>query len=164
MSPAATVLGERLQYFIHDDFDAIRMEISGSLLGAAARRAFDTWRRAAMIGSRRRQIVDISYVTEADENGRAALLAWQRHDAHILASSSASRAVLDSIASLTAGSSASAEAGSVASAEAIETNAENAGLPALADWNPRCDRDRERSNGRSERKYEGAKKCFRRAS
>jgi len=162
-NPAA-MFGPRLQYFIHDDFDAMRMEISGSLLGAAAQKAFDTWRRATAMAGRRQLIVDISYVTEADEKGRAVLREWQRRDAHIIATSSTSRDVLDSIAPPTAGTSASAEAGRSASAEVNQRNAENAGLLGHANWNAMCVSDGERRNRRSERKYEGAEKCFRRAS
>jgi hypothetical protein len=90
------------------------------------------------MAGRRRRIVDISYVTEADENGRAALRDCRLRDTYILATSPASRDVLDSIAPPTAGTSASAEAGRIASADVKQRNAENAGLPPHAEWNGKC--------------------------
>ena len=112
-----------LRYFVHDDSDAIRMEIAGSLSGAEAQKAFDSWRRATSVVQQSPLIVDITYVTEADESGRAALREWQRRDARILASSLESRALLHS-----AGSSAAADESGPASAHAKERNVENAAL------------------------------------
>ncbi len=113
-----------LRYFIHDDSDASRMELAGSLLGVEARQAFDSWRRTAAMAHHTPLIVDITYVTDADDDGRAVLREWQRHDARVLASSLASRALLHS-----AGTSAVADAGTTASAHPQEANVENAELP-----------------------------------
>lgn len=87
-----------LRYFIHDDFDAFRMEISGSLVGPAAQKAFEDWQTARFLARRARRVVDISYVTEADEDGKAVLRAWQEQKAQIVASTPASRAIANSIA------------------------------------------------------------------
>lgn len=83
MSPTAGG-GRPLQYFIHDDFDALRMEISGSLAGTAARKAYDAWRRATFLVGRQLLFIDISYVTDVDKQGRAALRAWQGHGVRIV--------------------------------------------------------------------------------
>ena len=93
-SPAGT---PPLRYFIHDDFDAFRMEVSGGFVGSAARRAYEAWRAARLLARRVRPIVDISYVTKADEYGRAVLQAWREQDVQIVAASPASSALANSI-------------------------------------------------------------------
>jgi len=94
-APAAVV--PSLRYFIHDDFDAFRMEISGSFVGRAAQKAYESWRSALFLARRARLVVDISHVTEADEQGKAVLRAWRRQDARIVASSAVSRKIANSI-------------------------------------------------------------------
>jgi len=84
MSPAITS-PQPLLYFIHDDFDALRIEISGSLIGTAAKKMYDAWRRVASIVRRQPLVVDISYVKETDEQGRAVLQTWQAQGARIIA-------------------------------------------------------------------------------
>ena len=86
-----------LRYFIHDDFDALRMEISGSLVGMEAQKAHESWRSALFLARRTRLLVDPSHVTEAAEQGKAVLRAWQGQDARIIASSTISRAIANSI-------------------------------------------------------------------
>ena len=98
MSPAVTS-GQPLQYFIHFDYDALRMEISGSLAGRSVQKAYEALRSASFLAGRRPLVVDISYVTETDEQGKAVLRAWQGQDAKIVASSVASRAIADFILS-----------------------------------------------------------------
>ena len=83
MSPA--IGGDRpLQYFIHDDFDALRMEISGSFIGRAAREAYEAWRRWILMVRPQPVVIDISYVTDADEGGKAILRAWRKQGARIV--------------------------------------------------------------------------------
>ena len=94
MSPAASS-GQPLQYFIHDDSDALRMEIAGSLAGKAAQKAYEDWRSSCMTG-RAPLVVDISYVTDADQDGRTVLRAWQVQGARIVASSFVSRGIVNS--------------------------------------------------------------------
>jgi predicted transcriptional regulator len=101
LSPA-TNSGQPLQYFIHDDSDALRMEIAGSLVGRAAQKAYEAWRSSSMTG-RQPLVVDISYVTDADQAGRAVLRAWQVQGARIVASSFISRAIVNSTLSGTTG-------------------------------------------------------------
>lgn len=91
----ATAGGQRLQYFIHNDTDALRMEMSGSLTGLEARQAYEAWRTATILAYQQRLVVDISHLTDADETGGAILRAWQRGSARIVASSAASRAIAD---------------------------------------------------------------------
>ena len=96
MNPAASG-AHPLRYFIHDDFDAFRIELSGSLVGRAAQKAYEAWRSESLLGRRARLVVDISYVTEADEHGKAVLRTWHELKARIVASSPASRAIADSV-------------------------------------------------------------------
>ena len=147
-----------LQYFIHDDFDAFRMEISGGFVGRAAQKAYESWRSALVLARRDRFVVDISHVTEADEQGRAVLQAWRRQDARIVASSAVSRKIANSIARETvpqpsasrsivgrlvsffswqaAGNPASAESLRASSADAKESRVENIGFPSAGQMEP----------------------------
>ena len=88
---------QSLRYFIHDDFDAFRMEVSGSLAGSAASTAYEAWRVARLLARRARLVVDVSYVTRVDEYGEAVLQAWQKQEVQIVASSPASLAIVNSI-------------------------------------------------------------------
>ena len=94
---AAALGGRPLRYFIHDDFDAFRIEISGNLAGRAAQKAYEAWRSARSMALRTRMVVDISFVTSADDVGQQVLRAWRDHDAQIVALSPASRAIVDLI-------------------------------------------------------------------
>jgi hypothetical protein len=142
-----------LRYFIHDDFDAFRIELSGSLVGLAAQKAYETWRSASLLGRRGRLVVDITYVTEADEHGKAVLRAWRELKARIVASSLASRAIADSVLDapvplpsarwtlvgplgsffrrLAAGNPAGAESAGIPSADAKQPDVENTGFPLI---------------------------------
>lgn len=88
MSPANS--RERsLQYFIHDDFDALRMEISGSLAGRDAQKAYDALRRESFMVRGQPLVIDISYVTDVDAQGQAVLQAWRGEGAQIVAAAGA---------------------------------------------------------------------------
>lgn len=149
MSPAATDF-QPLRYFFHYDFDAFRMEIAGNLAGRAARKAYESWRTARLSAGRRPLVVDITHITEADEEGRAVLRSWQEQNARIVASSWTFGAIASSVPSVppprlspqrlllrrlasrfswpTAGNPASAEGARAASAGAKHSSAENAGF------------------------------------
>ena len=142
-----------LRYFIHDDFDAFRIELSGSLVGLAAQKAYETWRSASLLGRRGRLVVDITYVTEADEHGKAVLRAWRELKARIVASSPASRAIADSVLDapvplpsarwtligplgsffrrLAAGNPAAAESAGIPSADTKQPDVENTEFPLI---------------------------------
>ena len=144
-----------LRYFIHDDFDAFRMELAGGLVGGAARVAYEAWRVARLLARRARLVVDISYVTQADEEGKAVLQAWREQQAHIVASSQASFAIANSITRApapvpsacrttdhrlgsffsrpTTGNLANAEASTVSSAASEQKGLENTGFPLLSE-------------------------------
>ncbi len=132
MSPAATH-AQPLQYFIHYDFDALRMEIAGSLIGKSAQRAYEAWRTALLMARRLPLVVDISYVTQADDCGRAVLRRWRKEEARLVASSSTARAIADSslcapVAGPTAGNPACAELTETGPADAKQNSSQNAGF------------------------------------
>jgi hypothetical protein len=88
---------ERLQYYIHDDKDALRLELSGSLGGTGARSVYHAWRTALSIVGERPVIADITFVTDADEGGRDLLHLWHRHGVRIKAATAESYALAKSI-------------------------------------------------------------------
>jgi hypothetical protein len=86
-----------LQYFIHHDSDALRIEMAGKLNGEAARSAYQSSRMAMLFAHKRPLVVDISFVVEADEIGQAVLRAWRQLQARIVARSPESRAIAEPI-------------------------------------------------------------------
>jgi hypothetical protein len=88
---------ERLQYYMHDEPDAFRFELSGSLSGKGAESVYHAWRTALSIIGARPLTVDITYIDDLDERGRSLLLLWHGHGARIVASSDESRALAELI-------------------------------------------------------------------
>jgi hypothetical protein len=86
-----------LQYFIHDDCDAVRIEMAGALSGAGARNAYQQSRMAMLFARERPLVVDITFVAEADDTGRVVLRAWRQLQARIVARSPESRAIAEPI-------------------------------------------------------------------
>jgi hypothetical protein len=83
----------RLQYYLHDKWDAFSLELAGSLSGDGAESVEQAWRTALSIIGNRPVIIDITFVIEADERGRALLTRWHESGARILAASRESRAL-----------------------------------------------------------------------
>lgn len=185
MSSAALGL-EPLEYFIHNDFDALRIEMAGTLSGAAARSAYEESITALRLWHQRRLIVDITYVDQADEMGRAVLRAWQQLRARIAAASPASRAIAAKIISAPPTESAprggflrrllSMDAGFCRSMLPGTRHSTKSGpgnrhpfrkitlkllrFTVKRIWNANCVRRSERANGSSSAKYRGEGKCF----
>lgn len=88
---------QNLQYYIHDESDAFRLELSGSLSGEGAQSVYQAWRTALSILGSRPVIVDITFVADADQRGRALLQLWHRRGARIIAASEQSRKLGESI-------------------------------------------------------------------
>jgi len=91
------VKDDRLQYYMHDDADAFRFELSGSLSGDGVRSMDHAWRTALSIIGERPLVADITYVTDADARGRALLLLWRRLGMRIIAASAESRALVETV-------------------------------------------------------------------
>jgi hypothetical protein len=86
-----------LQFYLHHDPDALRMELSGSLSGADVESVFHAWHIEIDRDPFRPFIADISFVTEADEYGLALLTIWHRSGAQIVARSDEARAIAEPI-------------------------------------------------------------------
>jgi len=126
---------QALEYYMHDEPDAFRFELSGSLSGDGARSVFQAWRTALSILGRRPMIVDISFVDEADQRGSALLRFWHRQGTRIVATSAASYTLA---AAAGAAIPAPAEDTSAASASAQKTALKSLLLRACAAWNAAC--------------------------
>jgi hypothetical protein len=88
---------QALQYYMHDGPTAFRFELAGSLSHQDARRLDQAWRTASSVIGDRKLIVDMTFVTGADEQGRALITRWHREGARLIANSKASRALAESI-------------------------------------------------------------------
>jgi hypothetical protein len=88
---------QTLEYYLHDEWDAFRFELAGSLSGDGAQSVYQAWRTALSITGDRPVIFDISFVVEADERGRALPLLWQQNGARFIAASPESRALAEPI-------------------------------------------------------------------
>lgn len=86
-----------LDYYMHDGKTAFRFELAGTLNNEGARRLEQSWRTASSVVGDRRLIVDITFVTSVDEQGRELLVRWHGQGAHLVANSRASRFLAESI-------------------------------------------------------------------
>ena len=84
---------ELLQYSIHDGSAAMRFELAGSLSGNGAQSVRYAWQTALSVIGDRPLVVDITRVSDADEDGHTLLLRWQQYGAKIIAESRESRAL-----------------------------------------------------------------------
>jgi hypothetical protein len=91
------VTNQALQYYIHDEPDAFRLELSGMLSGDGAHSVYHAWQTALSIIGKRPLIVDLTYIVDADEPGRTLIRLWRRSGARIVAASAKSRALAGSI-------------------------------------------------------------------
>ena len=83
----------RLQLVTHNNPDGVRFELAGRLSGMDAETLHQAWQREALDDALRPVIIDITWVTEADQSGRAVLLLMYRFGAHIIAKSPESQAI-----------------------------------------------------------------------
>ena len=84
-------------YYIHDEMEALRLEIRGPLLGHGVTSLDQAWRTGSSILNGRPLLIDLVSVEETDENGRDLLLAWHRMGARIMARSTESRLLAEGI-------------------------------------------------------------------
>ncbi len=82
---------QALKYYMHDGPSAFRFELSGDLSSEGARRLEQDWRSASSEIGRRTLNVDMTYVTSADEEGRALLRRSHYHGARLIARSKTTR-------------------------------------------------------------------------
>jgi hypothetical protein len=88
---------QTLQYYMHDGPTAFRFELAGDLNREGARRLDQAWRTASSVVGDRRLIVDMTFVTDVSEQGRALIHRWHEEGAQLIANSQASHALAESI-------------------------------------------------------------------
>jgi len=86
-----------LKYYMHDGSSAFRFELSGELSNDGARKLEHDWLTASSVIGHRTLIVDMTFLTGADEEGRALLARWHAGGARLVAKSKASRALAEAI-------------------------------------------------------------------
>jgi hypothetical protein len=86
-----------LDYYLHDGPTEFRVELVGTMNDEGARRLEQVWRTAGSLIGDRRPIVDMTFVSSVDEQGRALLASWHGDGARFIANSKASRALAESI-------------------------------------------------------------------
>jgi hypothetical protein len=91
---------QRLLYYIHDESNALRFKLAGSLSGAGVESVYQAWRTSLSIIRHRPLIIDITFVVDADERGCAVLAAWHRSGARIIAASPESQALAKAVLGL----------------------------------------------------------------
>jgi hypothetical protein len=88
---------QTLQYFMHDGPSAFRFELAGYLDSEGARRLEQDWRTAGSIIGDRALMVDITFLTGAEKDGRALLARWHAEGAKFIAKSNVSRELAEAI-------------------------------------------------------------------
>ncbi len=83
-----------LRFSIHNDSDAVRIQLAGGLGGADVETVYQAWQREAWYDALKAVIVDVTLITEADEHGRALLVLMSRFGAQIVAESRESWAIV----------------------------------------------------------------------
>ena len=86
-----------LEYYIHDEADALRFEIVGNLTGPAVGSVDQAWRTAHSVLDGRGIVVGLTAFADADESGRDLLLSWHRSGTRIIARSPESRKLAEGI-------------------------------------------------------------------
>jgi hypothetical protein len=86
-----------LRYYMHDGPMAFRFELAGNLDCEGALRLDQDWRTASSAIGNRARIVDMTFVTNLDEEGKALLRRWHQEGARVVANSTNSRVLAESV-------------------------------------------------------------------
>jgi hypothetical protein len=86
-----------LRFFRHNDPDAVRFELAGTLGGVDVESLYQAWQKEALVAELKTVIVDITFITEADQQGRALLAIMHRFGAQVIANSPESSAIAQPI-------------------------------------------------------------------
>jgi hypothetical protein len=86
-----------LIFYMHDGPGTFRFELSGSLAGGEVAKLDQAWRTASSTVDGKVLAVDVTFLSSADEKGRALLTRWWEAGAHFVANSPVSRALVESI-------------------------------------------------------------------
>jgi len=88
---------QTFQYYMHDGPSAFRFELAGDLNNDAARDLNQAWRTASAVLGNRALVIDMTFVTAAEKDGRSLLARWYAEGAQIIAGSKVSRALSEAI-------------------------------------------------------------------
>ncbi len=88
---------QTLQYYMHDGPSAFRFELAGCLDNEGASRLEQDWRTASSVIGERALIVDLTFVTSADSDGRLLLARWHAEGARLIAKSKVARELAESV-------------------------------------------------------------------
>src|SRR5882757_5650478 len=91
------MMNQTLQYYMHDGPSAFRFELAGDLNNEAARDLDQAWRTASPMIGDRALVVDMTFVTGAEREGRSLLARWYAEGAQLIARSIISRALAEAI-------------------------------------------------------------------
>jgi len=86
-----------LDYYIHDESDVLRLQITGDLSGPRVASLDQAWRTASSVLRSRVLVIDLASVCDADKYGRDLLVRWHRSGARISARSAETRAFAERI-------------------------------------------------------------------
>jgi hypothetical protein len=90
-------MNKEFRYYMHDGPNAFSFELAGHLSDHAARELEQVRRTASSTTGGRSLIVDLSYVTGIDSEGRAMLHGWYADGAQLVANRPAGRTIVESI-------------------------------------------------------------------
>ena len=90
-------MNQPFDFYMHDGPTAFRFELAGDLNHEGASRLDQVWRTASSVIGDRRLIIDMTFVTSVDEQGRALLARLYRDGARVVANSKSSRELAESI-------------------------------------------------------------------
>ena len=76
---------QTLQYYMHDGPSAFRFELAGNLNNEAARDLDQAWRTASSMIGDRALVIDMTFVTGAEKEGRSLLARWYAEGAQLIA-------------------------------------------------------------------------------
>jgi hypothetical protein len=88
---------QTFQYFMHYGPSAFRLELAGDLNNDGARRLAQDLHTASSVIADRALIVDMTFVTSAEQEGRVLLARWYAEGAQFVAKSKVSRELAGSI-------------------------------------------------------------------
>jgi hypothetical protein len=91
------MMKQALQYFVHYGPAALRFELAGDLNDEGAGRLEQDWRTASAVIGDRSLIVDLTFVTGAEAEGRTLLARWYAAGAQLIAQSNVSRKLAEAI-------------------------------------------------------------------
>jgi hypothetical protein len=91
------VNSQTLQYYMHDGPSAFRFELAGDLNNEAAHDLDQAWRTASAVIGDRALVIDMTFVTGAERDGRSLLARWYAEGAQLIAKSKVSRALAEAI-------------------------------------------------------------------